>query len=120
MWTYNSSNGLLSHNWSLVGSGYSGRGDGINNPAMADVPNFGPIPAGQYTMSPFFDDPGGKGPCVTRLTPAPGTNTHGRSGFMIHGDNSEHDRTASEGCIILGRTMRQQIRNSGDDQLEVV
>ena len=47
-----------------------------------------------------------------RLLPAPGTNTHGRSGFLIHGDNVMKDKSASEGCIILGPKIRQQIADS--------
>jgi hypothetical protein len=47
-----------------------------------------------------------------------GHNALGRDGFMIHGDNIRHD--ASTGCVILPRYIRDQISNSGDNQLEVV
>ena len=30
--------------------GYSGHGEGKNNPAMQKVPNVGPIPVGKYTI----------------------------------------------------------------------
>ena len=120
MWTYNSANGSLSKDGVLVGTGYSGHGDGINNPSLEQVHNVGPIPRGSFTISHFFNDPGGKGPVVARLTPDEGTDTFGRGGFMIHGDNSEHDGTASHGCIVLARSLREQIATSGDTILQVV
>jgi hypothetical protein len=120
MWTYNSANGNLSRNGELIGTGYSGRGGGLNNPAADGVADVGPIPAGSWIIGDFFDDPGGKGPVVCHLTPAPGTDDLGRSGFMIHGDNQEMNHTASEGCIILPRAIREQIAASGDTDLQVV
>lgn len=50
------------------------------------------------------------------LTPA-GHNALGRSGFMIHGNNVQNN--ASQGYIILGPSIRQQIA-SGNDQILVV
>jgi hypothetical protein len=41
----------------------------------------------------------------------------GRSAFMIHGDNRTH--TASQGCIILRRDLREQIDRSDDKELTV-
>jgi len=120
MWTYNSSNGALIHNGVHVGTGYSGHQAGVNNPEMESIHNTGPIPRGSWTISHFFNDPGGKGPIVARLSPDEGTDTHGRGGFMIHGDNSEHNGTASHGCIILARPIREQIATSGDSILQVV
>lgn len=43
----------------------------------------------------------------------------GRSGFLIHGDSIAHTGQASHGCIILPRSVREQIAASGDDELEV-
>jgi len=120
MWTYNSSNGALSHNGLLAGIGYSGNGQGVNNPDMERVHNVGPIPRGIWSISSFLNDPGGKGPCVARLSPEGDTDTFGRGGFMIHGDNREVDKSASHGCIILARSLREQIASSGDTSLQVV
>ncbi len=53
-----------------------------------------------------------------RLAPVPGTQTFGRDGFLIHGDNRRHD--ASQGCIILDRAARDRIGNSADTRLNVV
>lgn len=119
MWTFNSANGNLSHNGALVGNGYSGHEDGYLNPIMSHVHNLGPIPSGYWRIGEFFDDPGGKGPIVTQLTPDADTEVFGRAGFMIHGDNREFNHSASHGCIILQRSLREQIRDSGDTQLFV-
>ena len=51
------------------------------------------------------------------LTPV-GHNALGRDGFLIHGDNTRHD--ASTGCIILPRDVRDQISNTGDNDIDVV
>jgi lipoprotein-anchoring transpeptidase ErfK/SrfK len=97
--------------------GYSGSGVGKNNPDLENVPNVGPIPRGRYLIQqPPYDDPH-KGQIVFRLTPV-GHDAHGRSGFLIHGDNITH--TASHGCIIAGRLVRQAIRDDNETELEVV
>ena len=69
----------------------------------------GPIPRGKWEIGAFFDDPGGKGQVVAHLTPCDGTETFGRSGFLIHGDNSALNHSASEGCIVAPRVIREQI-----------
>lgn len=117
MFTYSQRTGELAQNGEFVGTGYSGNGPGRNNPDMQAVHNVGPIPEGEYTIGLPYADPA-RGPCVMRLTPSSDTNEFGRSGFLIHGDNKTH--TASEGCIILGPTIRQFIANSGDTVLTVV
>jgi hypothetical protein len=48
------------------------------------------------------------------LDPDPGNQMFGRDGFLIHGDNMAMNHTASEGCIILGRPIREQIADSAD------
>jgi len=120
MWSYDSANGNLSHDETFAGTGYSGHGDGLNDPGEEMGADVGPIPRGSYSIEPFFDDPGGKGPIVAHLNPLPSTNVFGRSGFMIHGDNAAANHTASHGCIILAHNIRQQIAISGDTELEVV
>lgn len=112
-WKYSQSTGeLVNPTGSGVGIGYSGRGAGLNSPAHQSVADVGPIPQGEWVIGSFFDDPGGKGPIVAHLVPASGTETFGRSGFMIHGDNAELDHTASEGCIILPRVVREMVMAS--------
>ncbi len=108
---------LCSPAGSAVGSGYSGRGAGLNNPAQQAVADVGPIPQGEWSIGAFFDDPHGKGPIVAHLTPVSLTQTFGRSGFMIHGDNEMLNHSASEGCVVLPRALRQMIMSSADRAL---
>jgi len=124
-WTYHISTGDLTR---YVATGYSGwdDGDGIaepgegkNDPAAQDERGIGPIPAGRYSISPLFTHPTA-GPYTMRLTALPGTETFGRSGFLIHGDSLRRPGTASHGCIILPRAVRIEIANSGLTELEVV
>jgi hypothetical protein len=117
-WSYSQSTGTLAHDGQVVAIGYSGHDNGKNNPDMQQVPNTGPIPKGRYFMGPPHDS-AKVGPFALALDPAPGTDTFGRSAFMIHGDSIVHPGTASEGCIILLRDARNKIVESGDDQLFV-
>src|SRR2546423_11084836 len=119
-WTYAQQTGDLQQDGKPVATGYSGAGDGKNNPTMADVPNVGPIPRGAWSITGPPTDPRDHGPYVLRLEPAAETETFGRSGFLIHGDSRAHPGTASEGCIILPRAVREQIWKSGDRDLEVI
>jgi hypothetical protein len=119
MWSYSQSTGaFVSPAGTQVGTGYSGNGAGLNNPLKQDVEGVGPIPQGVWTIGGFFDDQE-KGPIVAHLTPADGTETFGRSGFMVHGDNQAMDRSASEGCIILPRAVRSMVMASDDRALTV-
>lgn len=119
MWTYNQSNGTFSKDGEEVGQGYSGFGDGKNNPDMQNIHDIGPIPQGFYEIGPP-QDTSTHGPHVMALTPADGADTFGRDGFLIHGDSIEHPGAASHGCIILARNLRDEISSSGDTQLQVV
>jgi hypothetical protein len=118
-WTYNQTTGQLRHNGAIVGTGYSGAGTtaatGRNNPAMEAIANQGPIPQGNWTIGAAFND-ATRGPTSMTLNPL-GHNAHGRTGFMIHGNNVTNN--ASTGCIILGPAIRQQIASSGDNVLVV-
>ena len=116
MWTYRQSDGELMHDTSFAGTGYSGTGEGRNNPAAQAEVGIGPIPQGRYKIGVAYNHPH-LGPCVMNLDPEPGTNTFDRSLFRIHGDNARDD--ASHGCIILGPTIRRAIAMSGDTELTV-
>lgn len=121
MWTYNQANGNLSRNGAVAGIGYSGaEPDGKNNPSLQASHNVGPIPQGKYTIEgpPFSSSR--HGPFVLRLEPDEGNEMFGRSGFLMHGDNIEHPGTASEGCIIMPRAVRETVWKSGDIELQVV
>lgn len=108
----------------FIGNGYSGREAGLNNPAMQGVQDVGPIPVGTWSIGPAFTH-ALAGPVTMRLMPVAGTNTLGRDGFMIHGDTAVHaanptpDNSASHGCVVLARNLRDQIAASDDRSLIV-
>ena len=115
-WTYSQSTGRISHNGRIIATGYSGAGLGRNNSGAENLRNVGPIPRGRYRIGAPRDTTT-HGPHVLDLTPD-GHNALGRDGFLIHGDNLRH--TASTGCIILKRTVRDRISRSADNVLVVV
>jgi len=120
MWTYAQKTGDLLRNGQRVGTGYSGFDNGKNNPSMQAVADLGPIPQGDWTIAgPPINTPT-HGPFVLRLEPANGTNLFGRSGFLMHGDSIENPGTASHGCIIMPRSIREHVWQSGDTALHVV
>src|ERR1039457_5511435 len=84
MWTYDQLSGALGKDGQRVATGYSGFGQGKNNPDMENVPDVGPIPRGVYDIGPPHDTTT-HGPHVMALTPEPGTNTLGRDGFLSPG-----------------------------------
>jgi len=119
MWTYQQSSGRLSRDGIFIADGYSGLGEGKNNPTMQDVHDKGPLPRGRYLIGRPIDTTT-HGPFVLPLTPDPGNTMFGRSGFLIHGDSKQHPGSASIGCIILGPEFRHMIADSGDTELAVV
>jgi hypothetical protein len=119
---YQQSTGEFTRNGVLLAMGYSGNGAGMNNPAMQDQVNLGPIPQGVYTIEPAHDDDV-VGPVAMNLVPDAGNQMFCRGGFLIHGDNATEEHSASEGCIILDRYARVEIGadvQDGDNQLTVV
>lgn len=119
MWTYSQSTGRLSHDGIEIGTGYAGCGDGLDNPAMENVPCVGPLPRGRYSIGPQFHH-SHTGPITMRLSPDISNVMFGRGGFLIHGDSIKHPGTASEGCIVLPHDIREQIAESTDRRLQVV
>ena len=121
MWTYEQSTGNLLHDSSQIGVGYSGHGPGVNNPALESIPDEGPIPEGLYEIGHPVNTTS-HGPFVMPLTPDSSNEMHGRSGFLIHGDEVSHpgEELASLGCIVLSHPLRSQIWTSGDHQLRVI
>lgn len=104
----------------LIGKGYSGHGIGKSNPHWVDVHEAGPIPPGRWRIGKPRDTQT-HGPYVLPLTPEPETDTHGRGSFLIHGDSLHSPGTASLGCIILARDVREQIgENLATDDLLIV
>lgn len=117
-WFYSQKTGILRHNDTIESCGYSGKGEGKNNPAAQFKHNFGPIPRGEYQIGSPHDTME-HGPCVLQLLPSMDNKMFGRSGFLIHGDSLSAPGMASEGCVILNKATREAIVNSGDNVLEV-
>lgn len=117
MWTYVQSSGDIFRGSDYKETGYSGKvPEGKNNPNSECVRDVGPIPRGTYDIGPERSSP----TPVTLVLVADNPNycTPARGGFLIHGNNSTS--TASTGCIILSRPMREEIRDSGDNRIKVV
>ncbi|CAF1121418.1 unnamed protein product [Adineta ricciae] len=89
MATYYQSTGKFVTSDGTSYSGYSGNGEGLNNPNKESVRCVGPIPK--------------------VLTPSPSNIMYGRSDFLIHGDNKKNDYSASKGCIVVEPNARRKI-----------
>ena len=122
MITWSQSNGVLKgEDGSTWGVGFSGHGNGVNNPAYQKVANVGPIPRGLWSIGKPENSPH-TGPFSLPLTPKAGIETFGRSDFLIHGDaiTEPGAKAASHGCIILARSVRERIdRYCADRTLSV-
>jgi hypothetical protein len=119
MWIWRQRLGVLYHNDVKQGEGYSGAGVDKNQPASQELKNKGPIPAGVYGIGPPHRTDT-HGDHVLSLTPWKQNYMFGRDAFLIHGDSIADPGTASEGCVILSRALREQISNSGDTVLVVL
>jgi len=117
-WTYQQSTGIISRDGKPLAKGYSGAPGHVNNPASQHIRMFGPIPRGWWKIADPIRHPK-LGAVAMRLAPV-GHDAFGRTSFLIHGDNSRRNRTASQGCIILDLLARQIIAKSGDKDLEVI
>lgn len=109
----------------LLGTGYSGFKEGRNNPDAQDRQAVGPIPRGFWRIGDAYTSKR-VGPVTIplyKLDDVPGDDVDaitGRSAFRIHGDNSRGDQSASRGCIILPRIVREAVANSQHEILRVV
>lgn len=105
-----------------IGTGWSGQGEGVDNPDMESVHNVGPIPKGLYTIGEAYHHPH-LGPITMDLYPYPANNMFDRSAFRIHGaaagDTLITPGLSSEGCIILPPGPRSVISKSSDRILQV-
>jgi hypothetical protein len=122
-WLYEQSTGYLvsptGHR--MEPPGYAGHGAGVNNPALENVRDIGPVPEGWYTMQAPIDSQL-LGRYAIRLTPDETNEMYGRNGFFMHGDEIQHsgEELASDGCIVQCLATRQAAWNSLDHRLQVV
>jgi RHS repeat-associated protein len=131
-WIYYQSTGLMLHvdddgYADYSARGYSGYGVGKNNPSMQSVraqqpgEPAGPIPQGQYVISPHQGLSSTGNEYVLDLTPLPGTDAFNRKYLEIHGERKHGPPgKASTGCIIEPLNVRQEIARSNDSCLEVL
>lgn len=125
MWTWDQSAGELRRDGAFVGKGYAGNGRGKNNPSLQGVRGVGPLPRGKWKLTGVYNSKN-TGPYTVTLhavDAVPGDDTHqptGRGAFRIHGDSIKNPGTASRGCIVLPRVLRERMWKSGDHDLEVV
>lgn len=119
MFIYCQSTGnLWDHSGEKLSRGYSGIGEGKNNPKAESWRNVGPIPRGLWKIGDKYHSDY-LGPHAIILEPD-GHNAHGRTAFRIHGDSKRRPGEASNGCIVLRRSIRELISSSEDRQLLVI
>ena len=117
-WTYTITTGELSLDGLGYGTGYSGLQQCKDKPADANIPLFGPIPPGSYTIGPAFNNTP-LGDLAMPLIPDPTNVMFSRTGLWIHGDSIAHPGAASHGCIVLPRPARLALAVSTDRLLTV-
>jgi hypothetical protein len=122
-WNYKQSTGeLFSPTGTKVAIGYAGGNcgknpEGKNNPEMQDVRCIGPLPRGGYHFgTPMLNSH--MGPFAIPLIPDANNEMLGRAGFFMHGDTTPSGN-ASEGCIIMPKTVRQSCWNDPDHKIDV-
>ena len=96
----------------LLATGWSGRGEGKNNPDMQSVHNEGPLPQGLYETGEWEHQHNGLGHDVVALHQIEG-ETYGRDGFFIHGPSVNPDNYGEEskGCIVVPREGRLKLED---------
>ncbi|MGA2355704.1 MAG: hypothetical protein ABSG02_14510 [Terriglobales bacterium] len=134
-WTYEQSTGKLrAPSGIVIGVGYAGRDvepsgifvGGKNNPAKEGIENIGPLPCGAYSVDWMELVHPRLGKFAIHLKPDVATEarilSYGRQplSFFMHGDSPEHPGASSDGCIVQTLSVRQQLWNSGDRNLQVV
>ena len=124
-WTYEQGSGKLYRpNGTLAATGYAGGNEGknpegVNNHDMQGIKRVGPVPAGCYIFGEVVLQ-SQLGPFAIPLVPVDSNTMYGRGGFYCHGDKADPPRSASEGCIIMPRAVRDEMYASSDRQLLVV
>lgn len=123
-WVYEQNTGkLFSPAGTLMATGYAGgdggkRSEGVNNHDMQSVHNVGPLPVGMYVLGVAVEG-SHLGPLAIPLIPDPGNEMFSRGSFFVHGDRADSFQSASDGCVIMPRLVREQIVASEDRVLEV-
>ena len=124
MWRYGQNTGnMYRPDGTLAGTGYAGghqgtHPEGINNHDMQNVKSVGPLPVGMYTFgTPIAHSQ--LGPFAIPLIPDDDNEMFGRGDFFEHGDTLAMNHSASDGCIIQSRSVRDECHASPDQRLQV-
>ncbi len=113
----------------LVGKGYSGAPGHVNDPDSQGKKDLGVIPEGTWTIGPVIwnsQETGHKGENLIKLVPDQATadrvQAMGRDpySFYIHAGKGPHDRTASQGCIIMEKHERNALKELQGAKIRVV
>ena len=113
----------------IVGKGYSGAPGHVNVPDSQNKQDLGVIPEGTWTIGEVTErstDTRGKGENLIRLVPDQSTAERVRAmgrdpnTFYIHAGKINGERTASQGCIIMGKEERAAIRELQGAKIRVV
>lgn len=133
MFRYQVKTGILINSGNaVIGKGYSGHGEGLNNPAFEQLHDIGPTPRGIYIAELIADKDGNpidykhKSAPVFRLIPEPETNTFGRSGFLMHGHEKgeiigkSETENSSLGCMVQEHATRVQVMIATDKRIHVL
>jgi type VI secretion system (T6SS) effector TldE1-like protein len=102
MFSYSQRTGKLTHpQLGLLATGYSGFPPHTNKPEDETLHDLGPIPRGSWHITGEVEN--SHDGLALRLEPQPGTDTHGRGGFLVHGDMGDPAQRgqASHGCVIV-------------------
>lgn len=127
MLVYSQSSGALfdfANMKTVLANGYSGKGADKNNPKSQEKRALGPIPRGFWRIGDGYAS-ANTGPQTIPLYKLDGNpgddvdNITGRSAFRIHGDSASRPGDASQGCIILPRSIRDMIAASRHEILWV-
>lgn len=123
MYTFNIKAGTMTTDSgvTLESNCVAGFGIGLNNPAMCDVRDIGPLPVGLYAIQPAYRHPV-LGPLTMDLTPYRDNEMYGRSLFRIHGFAEGKPKTSSHGCPCAEHDTREFINDhlKADNVLRVV
>jgi len=113
----------------LVGKGYSGAPGNVNVPDGQGKKDQGVIPQGTWTVGEVTErstDTRGKGENLIHLEPDAATAERVRAmgrdpnTFYIHAGKKNGERTASQGCIIMGKEERMVIKELQGAKIRVV
>ena len=122
MLVYSQSSGVMTRDGVELAHGWAGNHEGRNNPDAQSQHCIGPLPRGMYTLQPWLPAHPHLGPITSYLKPDESNEMFGRDAFYIHGPSVDPAKYGQEskGCIVIPRSGRLDVRDSGETTLQVV